>query len=56
MWQARETKARFIGQVMTGDNAARRAEDIGGQELSYAEVKAIASGNPAVLTLADRIR
>ena len=27
-------------------------EDIGGQELSYAEVKAIASGNPAVLTLA----
>src|SRR6202040_1110926 len=53
MWQALETKARFIGQVITGDNAARRAEDIGGQELSYAEVKAIASGNPAVLTLAD---
>jgi SNF2 family DNA or RNA helicase len=49
MWQALETKARFIGQVMTGDNAARRAEDIDGQELSYAEVKAIASGNPAVL-------
>jgi hypothetical protein len=48
-----ETKARFINQVMTGDNAARRAEDIGGQELSYAEVKAIASGNPAVLTLAE---
>jgi hypothetical protein len=36
---------------MTGENASRRAEDIGGQELSYAEVKAIASGNPAVLTL-----
>ena len=53
MWQALETKARFIGQVMTGDNTARRAEDIGGQELSYAEVKAIASGNPAVLTLAE---
>ena len=53
MWQALETKARFIGQVMTGNNAARRAEDIGGQELSYAEVKAIASGNPAVLTLAE---
>ncbi len=53
MWQALETKARFIGQVVTGDNAARRAEDIGGQELSYAEVKAIASGNPAVLTLAE---
>jgi N12 class adenine-specific DNA methylase len=53
MWQALETKARFISQVMTGTNAARRAEDIGGQELSYAEVKAIASGNPAVLTLAE---
>jgi hypothetical protein len=38
---------------MSGDNAARRAEDIGGQELSYAEVKAIASGNPAVLILAE---
>ncbi len=53
MWQALETKARFIAQVMTGDSAVRQAEDIGGQELSYAEVKAIASGNPAVLTLAE---
>ncbi len=53
MWQALETKARFISQVMSGENALRRAEDIGGQELSYAEVKAIASGNPAVLTLAE---
>src|SRR5947207_12463066 len=51
--QALETKARFIAQVVTGENAARRAEDVGGQELSYAEVKAIASGNPAVLTLAE---
>lgn len=38
---------------MTGESIARRADDIGGQELSYAEVKAIASGNPAVLTLAE---
>ena len=53
MWQALETKARFIAQVMTGESGVRRAEDIGGQELSYAEVKAIASGNPAVLTLAE---
>jgi hypothetical protein len=53
MWQALETKARFISQVMTGETAIRRAEDVGGQELSYAEVKAIASGNPAVLTLAE---
>src|SRR6059036_946899 len=28
MWQALETKARFISQVMTGDNVLRRAEDI----------------------------
>src|SRR5437870_12586075 len=53
MWQALEAKAQFISQVIAGDNAARRAEDIGGQELSYAEVKASASGNPAVLTLAE---
>lgn len=38
---------------MTGEVGVRKAEDVGGQELSYAEVKAIASGNPAVLTLAE---
>ena len=53
MWQALESKARFIAQIMTGESAVRTAQDIGGQELSYAEVKAIASGNPAVLTLAE---
>ncbi len=37
MWQALETKAKFIGQVMSGDNTASRADDIGGQDLSYAE-------------------
>src|SRR5204862_6451304 len=52
LWQALETKARFIAQILTGDSTVRQAEDIGAQELSYAEVKAIASGNPAVLTLA----
>jgi hypothetical protein len=53
LWQALETKAKFIGQVMTGQSAARRAGDVGEQTLSYAEVKALASGNPAVLTLAE---
>jgi hypothetical protein len=53
MWQALETKARFINQIMAGDSVGRRAEDVGGQELSYSEVKAIASGNPAFLTLAE---
>jgi hypothetical protein len=41
----------LIARRITGDNTARRAEDIGGQELNYAVVKAIASGNPTVLTL-----
>jgi hypothetical protein len=53
LWQALETKARFIAQVLTGDSTVRQAADVGAQELSYAEVKAIASGNPAVLTLAE---
>src|SRR5207237_256355 len=53
MWQALETKARFINQIMAGQSVTRSAQDIGGQELSYAEVKAIASGNPAILTLAE---
>ncbi len=53
MWQTLQNKARFIAQVMKGDVGVRRASDIGGQELSFAEVKAIASGNPAVLTLAE---
>jgi N12 class adenine-specific DNA methylase len=53
MWQTLETKARFINQIMTGKSGVRQADDIGGQELSFAEVKAIASGNPAVMTLAE---
>jgi len=44
-----ETKARFIGQVMTGESDLRRIEDIDGTALTYAEVKAIASGNPLVI-------
>ncbi len=38
---------------MSGKSGIRQADDIGSQELSFAEVKAIASGNPAVLTLAE---
>jgi N12 class adenine-specific DNA methylase len=49
MWQTLETKARFIGQVMTGESDLRRIEDIDGAALTYAEVKAIASGNPLVI-------
>ena len=49
IWQALETKARFIAQVMTGETDLRRIEDIDGAALTYAEVKAIASGNPIVI-------
>ena len=52
MWQTLQTKAEFINQIMKGDMSIRRIEDMDEQALSYAEVKAIASGNPAVLTLA----
>ena len=41
------------GVIMTGESTIHRPRDVRGQELSYAEVKAIASGNPAVLTLAE---
>jgi len=49
MWQTLETKARFIRQVMSGQTSVRTAEDLDGGALTYAEIKAIASGNPAVM-------
>ena len=49
MWQTLETKARFIQQVMNGSTSVRCAEDLDGGALTYAEIKAIASGNPAVM-------
>jgi N12 class adenine-specific DNA methylase len=49
MWQTLETKARFIQQVMRGETTVRAAEDLEGGALTYAEIKAIASGNPAVV-------
>jgi hypothetical protein len=49
MWQTLETKARFISHVMSGDVTVREAEDLEGGALSFAEIKAIASGNPAVM-------
>lgn len=49
MWQTLETKARFIEQIMRGDVTVRQAEDIDGGVLSYAEIKALASGNPLVM-------
>ena len=49
IWQLLETKSRFIAQIMTGGVTVRTAEDIENAALTYAEIKAIASGNPAVI-------
>jgi N12 class adenine-specific DNA methylase len=48
-WQGLERKARFITQVMTGSTEAREIDDIDGQALTFAEVKAIATGNPIIM-------
>jgi N12 class adenine-specific DNA methylase len=48
MWQTLETKAKFIAQIMSG-GALRTVEDLEMAALSYAEVKALASGNPLVI-------
>ncbi|MEI6083700.1 MAG: DEAD/DEAH box helicase [Verrucomicrobiota bacterium] len=53
MWQTLETKAKFIAQVMSGDLTIRRLEDLDSAALTYAEVKAIASGNPLVIEKAQ---
>ena len=53
MWQTLETKAKFISQVMSGDMTIRRLEDLDSAALTYAEVKAIASGNPLVIEKAQ---
>jgi N12 class adenine-specific DNA methylase len=49
LWQTVERKAGFIGQVMRGRLDVREIEDIGDTALSYAEVKALASGDPRIL-------
>src|ERR1019366_9358026 len=49
VWQTLETKAKFISQIMTGESTARKIEDLDTPALTYAEVKAIASGNPLVI-------
>ena len=48
-WQTVERKAAFINQVMSGDVAGREIDDVGDTALSYAEVKALATGNPLIL-------
>jgi N12 class adenine-specific DNA methylase len=49
MWQTLERKAAFISQVSRGDLPSRDIDDIGDQALTFAEVKALATGDPLVL-------
>jgi N12 class adenine-specific DNA methylase len=47
-WQLVEQKQKFIAQVMTNKSISRTCEDIDDTVLSYAEVKALATGNPLI--------
>lgn len=49
MWQLVEKKQKFIAQIMTSKSPMRSAEDVDETSLSYGEVKALASGNPAIM-------
>ncbi|MFT9078085.1 helicase [Ethanoligenens sp.] len=47
-WSLVENKQKFIGQVVTGKAPARSCEDVDGTALSFAEVKALATGDPRI--------
>ena len=47
-WQTVENKQKFIAQVMTSKNPARTCEDVDDAALSYAEIKALAAGDPKI--------
>lgn len=54
MWQGLERKARFIAQVLNGDPTVRQVNDIDSTTtLSFAEVKALSTGNPLVMEHAE---
>lgn len=48
LYQLVEGKQKFISQIMTSKSPVRSAEDIDDATLSYAEIKALASGNPKI--------
>lgn len=49
LWGIVETKQRFISQVFTSRELARICEDIDEVVLNFAEIKAVASGNPLIM-------
>ena len=48
MWQTIESKQKFISQIMTSKSPVRSCEDVDETALSYAEIKALATGNPHI--------
>ena len=48
LYQLVESKQKFIGQIMTSKSPVRSAEDIDETALSYAEIKALCTGNPYI--------
>ena len=49
LYQLVENKQKFISQIMTSKAIVRSAEDIDEKALSYAEIKALAAGNPLII-------
>ena len=47
-WQLLETKQRFISELLEGSLSERSGADVDGTALNYAEIKALAIGNPLV--------
>lgn len=48
LYQLVEGKQKFIGQIMTSKSPVRSCEDIDETALSYAEIKALCTGNPHI--------
>lgn len=48
LWQTIENKQKFISQIMTSKTPVRAAEDVDESSLNYAEIKALATGNPLI--------
>jgi hypothetical protein len=48
MWQILENKQKFISQIMTSRSPVRACEDVDDTALSYAEIKALATGDPHI--------
>lgn len=53
LYQIVENKQKFISQIMTSKTPLRTAEDIDEVALSYAEIKALAAGNPLIIEKTD---